>query len=82
MPLSNFEKNEAYLAAKEGEKYLLFFPEGGKAKLDLRNFNSPFNLKWIDVDSAEWGKEDVVNGGTFIDLETRDEKPCLVLILI
>ena len=51
-----FVYGEAYLAAKPGEKYVLYFTQGGTVDLDLdayEGFN--FDLDWINIDTGEWG---------------------------
>jgi hypothetical protein len=47
--LSERDENEAYLASKPGEVYVVFFPDSGKVTLDLSNYTSDFTLKWMDV---------------------------------
>jgi hypothetical protein len=39
--LTDRKDNEAYLAAKPGEAYAIYFPSGGSVKLDLRNQPGP-----------------------------------------
>jgi len=50
--LSDRESNEAYLAAKPGEKYALYFTDGGSVKLDLSDAAGPFEITWISVSSG------------------------------
>lgn len=47
--LSAREPNEAYLAAKPGECYALYFTNGGSVGLDLSKAPGTFNLTWISV---------------------------------
>lgn len=47
--LSNRETNEAYLAAKPGELYVLYFTNGGSVALDLSNAPGEFGITWISV---------------------------------
>ena len=51
--LSDRETNEAYLAAKPGEKYALYFTNGGSVKLDLSNAPGTFNITWISVSMGQ-----------------------------
>ncbi len=55
--LSDREDNEAYLAADEGEKYIIYFTHGGAVDLDLSSYEKPFILNWVSVNSGEWGSE-------------------------
>jgi len=47
--LSNRESNEAYLAAKPGELYSLYFTNGGSVGLDLSGAAGSFDVTWISV---------------------------------
>ena len=47
--LSNRETNEAYLAAKPGESYALYFTNGGSVGLDLSGVKGNFDVTWISV---------------------------------
>ena len=47
--LSNREINEAYLAAKPGEHYALYFTNGGSVGLDLSGATGSFDVTWISV---------------------------------
>ncbi len=61
--LSERENNEAYLAAKPGQAYALYFTDGGAVGLDLKAATGPFDVRWIDIGTGEWGKREQVNGG-------------------
>lgn len=71
--LSDREPNEAYLAAKEGEKYLLYFTTGGSVTLDLKGHNGDFRLKWINIGTGEWGDEEIVKGGGTTEVATSND---------
>jgi hypothetical protein len=47
--LSDRESNEAYLAAKPGEYYALYFTSGGSVGLDLSDVTGTFDVTWISV---------------------------------
>lgn len=47
--LSNREPNEAYLGAKPGERYALYFTNGGSVGLDLSQAQGTFKITWISV---------------------------------
>jgi len=47
--LSDREPNEAYLAAKPGERYALYFTNGGSVKLDLSRAAGALDITWISV---------------------------------
>lgn len=66
--LSNREENEAFLAGKAGETYLIYFPQDGEVKLDLSPYSKQFELSWISVEDANWGKGVKLEGGDKISL--------------
>ena len=68
--LSGREENEAYLAAKPGDKYVVFFPDAGEVEVDLTEYNSAFTLKWMNVRSGEWHSEKEIDGGGIVPLKT------------
>ena len=47
--LSDRESNEAYLAAKPGDLYALYFTNGGSVGLDLSSATGSFDVTWISV---------------------------------
>jgi hypothetical protein len=47
--LSDRASNEAYLAAKPGERYALYFTNGGSVGLDLSDAPGTFDVTWISV---------------------------------
>jgi hypothetical protein len=61
--LSNRENNEAFLAAKPGRAYALYFTDGGSIGLDLKNAPGRFDVRWIAVATGEWGQRATIRGG-------------------
>jgi len=61
--LSDREKNEAYLGAKPGEAYVLFFCNGGAVKLDLSGVAGTFAVKWVEISAGDWRGEGKMTGG-------------------
>ena len=61
--LSDRAENEAYLAARAGRAYALYFTNGGTVGLDLRNTPGQYQARWIDIASGEWGPAQPVAGG-------------------
>lgn len=71
--LSDREVNEAYLAARPGVAYALYFPNGGSVSLDLQAAPGRFEVRWIDIGSGEWGKRETIEGGTRTTLSAPAE---------
>ncbi len=79
--LSDREEDEAYLSAKEGEKYVIYFTDGGAVKLDLRQYDKPFVLKWISVNDGEWGGESAFEGGNYQEIIAPDKGGWFAVII-
>ncbi|MGI9456532.1 MAG: hypothetical protein ACR2NU_08215, partial [Aeoliella sp.] len=62
--LSDRESNEAYLAAKPGESYALYFPNGGSVGLDLSDAPGVLQRTWISVASGVATRTAGVGGWT------------------
>ncbi len=69
--LSQRAPNEAYLAAKPGESYILYFPYGGAVNLDLSDTTNSFQLKWISITEGIWldRKPEAVKGGGAVPIK-------------
>jgi len=61
-------ENEAYLAAQPGVAYVLYFTDGGAVGLDLTGTRGPFDVRWIDIRTGQWGKREPVQGGSVVPL--------------
>jgi hypothetical protein len=60
--LSDRAPNEAYLAAKPGEAYALYFTNGGSVTLDLSRAPGTFTLTWISVSMGRVVENSQSNG--------------------
>ena len=63
------DPNEAYLTARVGSAYALYFPDGGAVELNLHSHQGPFQLYWIDIGTGEWGPRQSLRGGDWIPLQ-------------
>ncbi|NQU24212.1 MAG: hypothetical protein HQ567_23265 [Candidatus Nealsonbacteria bacterium] len=66
--LTDREDDEAYLAARPGEAYALYFTDGGRVGLKLDDHAGPFQLRWISIATGEWGKEKTIAGGATVTI--------------
>jgi hypothetical protein len=78
--LDDLAENQAYLAAREGDTYLVYFTKGGSAKLDLTRYPKKFSLRWISVGNAAWGKVKQLEGGKVVTLEAPDDQGTIAMI--
>lgn len=60
--LSDRASNEAYLAAKPGEQYALYFTNGGEVKLDLSRAPGSFKITWISISMGRVVENSQSNG--------------------
>ena len=69
--LSNRQPNEAYLAAKKGEAYAVYFTYGGGINLDLSDTEGAFQLKWISITEGRYlnQKSETIQSGGIVPLE-------------
>lgn len=73
--------NIAYLSAREGEYYLVYFPKAGNVRLNLAGQNSAFALRWIDASTAEWTKTGEISGGNYVDLAAENENGSFAVLV-
>ncbi len=71
--LADRDTDEAYLAAKPGTAYALYFTDGGEVTLDLSQHKGDFVLKWINICTGEYGGEDTLNGGMPVSITVPGE---------
>jgi hypothetical protein len=71
--LSGRDPNEAYLAASPGKSYAVYFPAGGEVSLDLSSAGQELILKWINIDTGEWGGSDKIKGGKTSSIKSPGE---------
>jgi hypothetical protein len=71
--LSEREEDEAYLAADPGNKYILYFTDGGSVRLDLTSHKNKFTMIWVNIQTAEETKETTVTGGGKIKIDAPDK---------
>ena len=70
--LENREENEAYLSRIPGEKYAVYFPDGGSVTLDLREDPGTFDVQWLDVAGSEWRRGPDVEGLHPVELQAPE----------
>jgi hypothetical protein len=47
------EPEKVFLTAKRGEKYVVFLPQGGLARVNLKGSQGTFQVQWIHVSTGE-----------------------------
>ena len=67
--LKDREEDEAYLAARPGEAYVLYFTDGGSITLDLSDSEGDYSLQRISIETGEASGEETVTGGDAVPME-------------
>jgi hypothetical protein len=79
--LSERSSNEAYCFAEMGNQYAVYFPNGGRVKLDLSAAKGTLQLRWLDIDRNTWQEAQTVRGGGTLELNTPGKGHWAALIL-
>lgn len=79
--LLNRESNEAYLTYKQGETYIVFFPDKGEVGLDLTKYDYDFALRWMNLREGKWESEKKIIGGEKVILITPENKERIAVII-
>lgn len=78
--LSDREPNEAYVTARKGEAYVVYFPGGGDITLDLESHKNRFQGAWISVASGRTLKNEWIKGGRGARIKTPDATGWLLVL--
>jgi hypothetical protein len=70
--LKDREKDEAYLTARTGSAYLLYFPRQGAVTLDLRRDVHRYDMHWLNLSRAAWDATSEVTGNQMLSIATPD----------
>ncbi|MDN3690702.1 putative collagen-binding domain-containing protein [Cyclobacterium jeungdonense] len=79
--LSERAENEAYCAAREGEKYLIYLPGEGEVVVDLSNLAGAATLHWLSLSDGKWLSSTEVTGGEKINLKTPVNNGSMAVIV-
>ena len=67
--------DEAYLAADPGKAYILYFTKNGGGSVGLKLDSYPdatFELRWVNIDTGNWGPTRTVSGGSTVTINRPD----------
>jgi hypothetical protein len=79
--LSDRSEDEAYLAAKPGDRYLLFLTDGGSVTLDLSEAPGSLAVHWINVSTGGEEPESALEGGVAAALTAPGPGPWVAAIV-
>ncbi len=67
--------------AKPGEKYLLYFTQGGSVGLNLKGCRGEFRLKWVDIATGQLGQDARLSGDQIVTIKTPRSSPCVAVVV-
>ena len=79
--LSDRDANEAYLASDKGSAYVVYFPAGGKVRLDLSDTKAGMIVHWINIDTGQPGPQRRLSVGGQVSLSPPDKKNWVAAIV-
>ncbi len=83
--LTDRDPDEAYLAADPGSKYILYFTKSGGGSVGLKLDSYPdttFKLRWIDVDTGDWGSATTISGGSTVTIDRPSDSSHWVAVIV
>lgn len=78
--LGDRQSDEAYLAAKPGQLYVLYFTNGGSVSLDLSGAAKKFRLDWVDLAKGTWAGASPVTGGSSLVVKAPGSGPQIAVL--
>jgi len=60
---SRVVSGEAYCMAEAGVQYVVYFPQGGTALVDLSGTSGSLDAQWFDPQTGQWSSAGAVTGG-------------------
>ena len=79
--LGEREPNEAYLLAREGNYYAIYFPDGGDVLVDLSGTAGNMELRWMNILQSEWLESEVIQGNSHVRISAPLAGQWAVLIM-
>ncbi len=78
--LGDRQSDEAYLAAKPGQLYVLYFTNGGSVSVDLSDASGKLRLEWVDPSKGAWSGASEVNAGAAVVVKAPSSGPQLAVL--
>ncbi|MGO9111158.1 MAG: putative collagen-binding domain-containing protein [Thermoguttaceae bacterium] len=74
------EPNLAYCLAAPGKEYAVYFPAGGKVRLDARGLDGECEVRWYDIGGGRWANAGRVAPGQPILLTAQSSGQWVALV--
>jgi hypothetical protein len=78
--LQNRDANEAYAAAQPGRSLVIYFPNGGDVKADLRMFSAEGEVRWLDISGPRWERSAKIRAGEWVSVKAPSQGSWVALI--
>lgn len=78
--LSDRKPNEAYCLANPGKMYAVYFPDGGEVVLDIGLLKEPATIRWLEISTSKWGKQQTLKTAQSVTLRPPDSGSWAVLL--
>jgi hypothetical protein len=79
--LSDRLPNEAYCLAEPGKQYAVYFPDGGRVKLDVSAAKGSLQVRWLDIARSVWQESQQIQGGATLELKSPANGHWAALVL-
>jgi hypothetical protein len=73
-------ENIAYISAKEGKVYVVYFTGKGKVSVDLGSNTGSYELAWIPVENAEWSRPVNLEGSGWTEIVSEKTGSCFAVL--
>lgn len=78
--LTDRSADEAYLSAAPNMAYVVYFPQGGSVKVNLDALRGPLLVRWINVNTGDWGPTSELDGGKQQSVDAPSNKNWCAII--
>jgi hypothetical protein len=78
--LSDRSPNGAYCIARPGKEYAVYFPDGGRVKLDTSALTGPATIRWLDIMKSQWSEAKRIESTAGVELACPSQGYWAVLI--
>lgn len=66
------QPDEAYLAFAPGKVCVVYFPQGGSVTVDVSDLTNDLMVKWININTGDWGPTSKMDDGMQVKLDAPD----------
>lgn len=79
--ISNLVNTWAYLLAESEKQYAVYFPDGGRATLDMTGEAGQWSFWWLNLKEGSWSQEESFMAGRRVNIQSPDKGHWAVVLL-